>query len=755
MTAGGGRRALVPGVAAFAVGVAAGVVASVPKPLLWMAGAACCCISVAVARLWRHESRLTCVAILLGIGLAGVRVAVTVPSCCPTTGGTAIRVFTGTVGEARGAAWVVSVDHVTAADGEQAVAEDVLMSGFALPHLTPGDHITVNTTTGLRSPGDRAGADSVAALDRIGVDALVTASTADITGSSWTPERVISGVRGHLVGAIGAVLHPPASVLVLGIVFGVHQTLPTDVVTALQDTGLYHIVAVSGLKVIIAVGFLRRLGRARQWSRRRMVTALVIMVGGYVLLSGAGAAAVRSAIMAVASTLLSRDGRRVMPLRLLAVLAAVLLAVSPRAALDVGFQLSYLGTAGILLWSSWLAHHIPGPRVVREAFAVTLAAQLATLPVMASTFGVLALIGPVANAMVLPLLPPLMLVAGCGAALAMVWVPLGWFALMLAGWMSVAIVALARVLAALPGAAVHIGLWPVAWVAAEVVAAGTFALLRAPGRRVTAPRGLQQWQPSRPRSGALLAAIGGAVVVGLAALFITARPDGRMHISVLDTGASPAVLLRSESGGVALVGGGLTSSALSSALGRELSPAERRIDLLVVGNGERTASAGLSALPGHYEVDTVAVTNAPALPVATRTIVDQLRVSGAGVVTVGETSFQWQGLLLRCLATADPAAGVAVEVSDGTVSALLLGDLGVAAQEELSAIHRDIGSQLVVAPPGGALSPTLVSAVQPRLVAAPTGTTRSVAVSGAAAVATTGRDGALHYVAQDGQLHPG
>ena len=82
--------------------------------------------------------------------------------------------------------------------------------------------------------------------------------------------------------------------------------------------------------------------------------------------------------MAGAAMLAGAGARRTDPVPMLALAAALMLGVDPQLVEDPGFQLSFLGTAGILLLASPIAARIPAPRVIAEPFAVTVAAQLAT-----------------------------------------------------------------------------------------------------------------------------------------------------------------------------------------------------------------------------------------------------------------------------------------------------------------------------------------------------------------------------------------
>lgn len=179
--------------------------------------------------------------------------------------------------------------------------------------------------------------------------------------------------------------------------------------------------------------------------------------------------------MAGAAMLAAVGARRTDPVPMLALVAALMLGISPQLVGDPGFQLSFLGTAGILLVATPMAARIPGPRLLVEPFAVTIAAQLATFPVMAGTFGVISVAGPVANAIVLPLLPVMIVTGATGAILGTLNPALGWGLLQLTGIGTSIVTTVARLVTALPGAAIQVGNWPAPWSIAE--AAGVVAAL--------------------------------------------------------------------------------------------------------------------------------------------------------------------------------------------------------------------------------------------------------------------------------------
>ena len=123
--------------------------------------------------------------------------------------------------------------------------------------------------------------------------------------------------------------------------------------------------------------------------------------------------------------------------------------------------------------------------MIVEPFAVTVAAQVATIPVMAGTFGVIALAGPIANALVLPMLPVMIVTGGSGAVLSMFNPALGWLLLQITGLGTSAITTIAQVISSLPGTVIQVGNWPAAWSIAEAAGVITgLTVLALTSRRV-------------------------------------------------------------------------------------------------------------------------------------------------------------------------------------------------------------------------------------------------------------------------------
>ncbi len=219
------------------------------------------------------------------------------------------------------------------------------------------------------------------------------------------------------------------------------------------------------------------------------------------------------------------------------------------------------------------------------------------------------------------------------------------------------------------------------------------------------------------------AGVAATIASGLA-WAVASRPDGMLHVTVLNTGSSTAVLVRSADGSTALVDGGSSPTGLLAALGRVMPPASTHLDMVVFTGGEPAAANGLNGLVGHYTVGTV-VTPGGLNPGA-NTIVAALENAGANVLEADGAGWSFGGATWRCLgfmALATARSMCVLVVDDPSGRALVLGDAGTADQEDLCAVYGSaLDAELVVAPPGGAISPVLLATVRPFELAVPIAT---------------------------------
>jgi competence protein ComEC len=186
-----------------------------------------------------------------------------------------------------------------------------------------------------------------------------------------------------------------------------------------QASGLVHLLVTSGLKVSL-VGALAGAALRQAAPRAALGTAAAGMAA-FAIVGGGSAAALRATLAGGTGMLAAATGRPAGALGTLPLVSAAMLALDPASAGSIGFQLTCAGTAGIAL----LPRELPGsaviPRWMSEPALYTVAAGLATLPLVLDVFHIVSLWGPVANVLVLPLLPVafIALLAGGGLAAAL------------------------------------------------------------------------------------------------------------------------------------------------------------------------------------------------------------------------------------------------------------------------------------------------------------------------------------------------
>jgi competence protein ComEC len=257
---------------------------------------------------------------------------------------------------------------------------------------------------------------------------------------------------------------------------------------------------------------------------------------------------------------------------------------------------------------------------------VSLAAQAATLPIILVSFGRLALLSPIVNLLVVPLVAPAMaagIVALTGGAALLAGAPPILGAIVAApGWVILRILVLVvQTAAGLPFASVTL-MPPFDLAAACIAAAGLVAVTWwRRGRRAKTPSGGDAIQPPRapiPSPGtpkethlgagrrARRAATAALVVAVLVAgSVVAARPTASPRVSILDVGQGDAILVEGSHGGRLLVDGGPDPDRLLIALDRRIPPWDRRIDAVILSHPHEDHVAGLALLLERYHVDRV------------------------------------------------------------------------------------------------------------------------------------------------------
>ncbi len=251
---------------------------------------------------------------------------------------------------------------------------------------------------------------------------VLRAPRVDLTGGRRGGIRgALDRVRGRAEEALGRGMPPREAALARGFVLGQDDRIDERTVEDFRRSGLAHLLAVSGQNVVLLALLAAPLLALLGVPLRARLLWLSAVIAFYVPLAGGGPSIQRAGVMGLAALLATLAGRPASRLYGLLLAAAATLALNPRASGDPGWQLSFAAVAGIFLLAAPLRRAFAGAgegvrRAAAEGAAVTVAATIATAPLMAAHFGTVSLSSIAANLLALPAVAPAMWLGMIAAA---------------------------------------------------------------------------------------------------------------------------------------------------------------------------------------------------------------------------------------------------------------------------------------------------------------------------------------------------
>jgi competence protein ComEC len=406
--------------------------------------------------------------------------------------------------------------------------------------------------------------------------------------------------------------------LARGFVLGEDERIDAGTVEDFRRSGLSHLLAVSGQNVallaLLAMPLLAALGLP---LRARLVWVLGL-IAVYVPLAGAGPSIQRAAVMGALGLIATLAGRRASRFYALAVAAAVTLILEPAIAADVGWQLSFAAVLGILLLAAPLREAIAARlgargwrRALAEGAALTIAATLATAPLIAFHFGAISTTTLFANLLALPAVAPAMWLGMLSAAAGQIpGFPVA--ALNAVNALLLAYVAQVAAWCGRPSWAylhLRIGIGGLVGSYLGIAAAAVGAPRLARRRRLDALRRRRRLRiPPRPGRRLRLAPAAAALAAGALAWALLAPgagegapgPPAGLRVSVLDVGQGDAILLQAAKAPAVLVDGGPPGDDLAAKL---RAAGVTRLGAAVVTHDQADHAGGIRELLGRLPVD--------------------------------------------------------------------------------------------------------------------------------------------------------
>ena len=431
-------------------------------------------------------------------------------------------------------------------------------------------------------------------------------------------------IRDRAEAALGRGMPPREAALARGFVLGEDEEVDARTTEDFRRAGLAHLLAVSGQNVallaLLAMPLLAALGMP---LRTRLVWVLGL-IAVYVPLAGAGPSIQRAGIMGGLSVLATLSGRRTSRLYGLAFAAVVLLALEPGVAGNVGWQLSFAAVLGILLLAAPLRRAILARigtrgwrRALADGAAMTIAATLATAPLIVFHFEELSTTTLAANLLALPAVAPAMwlgmLAAAAGQvpglpveALNALDAPLLAYIAQVAAWCGRPSWASLHVHLGLGGLAASYVLLASAAIGVQRLARHRQfrRLRRQSGADGPISHHMRGFSARRRRVLALVAGLAalGLVLAPLVSGGDAAGPPPGLRVSVLDIGQGDAILLQPRGAPAVLVDGGPPGDGIAAEL---RAAGVERLGAAIVTHDQSDHAGGIRDLLGTMPIERV------------------------------------------------------------------------------------------------------------------------------------------------------
>jgi competence protein ComEC len=657
----------------------------------------------------------------VGCADLGVRAAALEASALPGLDGRVVPVQgrVATDPEPVGRSWSYTLRSVSHG-GSRATGRVLVRSFGKPPPVELGDLVAVEVKLAKLDPNDpfdsRLSRRGVAATARTVGPVEVVAPTRNplLAASNHFRQRMRSAAERWLASDQSALLQA----LVIGDERGISERVEDD----FRASGLSHLTAVSGANlamVLAALAFLLALLRA---PRRLTVVAGLVAVVVFTVVTRWEPSVLRAAVMASVALAAFFFGRLSNPAHALMLAFIGLLAFDPMMLWSVGFQLSFLATAGILWLRPPLIDRLVAlPRPVAEPVAIGIAAQVAVFPLIALHFGRISIAAVTANLVAFALVAPITILGLAGGVASLVSPVAAWPFLKLAGFLVSALQWIAKTFGRSPASQMSVPNFKVSEaIAAYLVIAAVWLLLaRRPG--------WARWP----------AVAGSVVLVGatLVPAVGSSTPAG-LRVTFFDVGEGDAALVESPAGARILVDGGRDPDLVAATLRRR---GYERVDLVVASHLHADHVIGLQQVLRRFEVG-LAVhpgVRAPLLPtltaehpVETATDGESIRLGDVTVEVLGPTPDLREAAALSVTEQAGAEgpglndASVVLRINWAGQCVLFTGDIEDAGQQDLLDQHAGRVDCTVMKAPhhgSGRLLPEFVEAVDPEWVAVSVG----------------------------------
>ena len=333
--------------------------------------------------------------------------------------------------------FVVDAESVKIKNSAQKISGGFILTSYhkageELPTARIGDKISASGNlkllTNYNNPGQ---IDSVTRMKATGITARLSAdkqgiSIEEIDGGLWIKFlRIVAAIREHYRESMAEVMSRDDAAAIFAMLFGGYAGLNPELVEEFQTTGIVHILSVSGSHMSMLAMATAWLCLVLKLPRGVTFTIGAFIIGTYAILSALLPQVLRSAAMCILVFMAKTLDAEAEGARLLTLTALAMLINQPLLLFDVSFQLSFTATAGLMYLSEDLRKFLERlPKFFAEPMSMTIAAQLASLPVIVWYFNQISLSSVLANVFVMPLLE-IVIVGGLLGGIIAAVIPIG------------------------------------------------------------------------------------------------------------------------------------------------------------------------------------------------------------------------------------------------------------------------------------------------------------------------------------------
>jgi len=234
-----------------------------------------------------------------------------------------------------------------------------------------------------------------------------------------------SEIRAKIIDFYQKTLPQPMSGLIAGITLGSKRSLTSDFWEKVKNTGVAHVVVASGTNITFVISFIFGV-TSFFLSRRKSISIVLLSILLYLFISGFEAPLIRASIMATVAFTAQSSGRLLNAWRNLFLTGMIMLVFRPDWIMDIGFALSFVSTASIMLFEKKVANLLKFmPRFLKEGFSTSLSAQIGVAPILFVSFGQFNIFSPIINMLVLWTIPYIMIFGFIGGVLGLTMSLLG------------------------------------------------------------------------------------------------------------------------------------------------------------------------------------------------------------------------------------------------------------------------------------------------------------------------------------------